>query len=54
MLAATSIGAIWGSCATDLGVHAAIDRLGQVEPTVLFTVDGYYYNLTKLVSFNDN
>jgi len=43
MLAATSIGAVWSSCATDLGAHAALDRLGQIEPKVLFTVDGYFY-----------
>jgi len=43
MLAATSIGAIWSSCATDLGAGAVLDRLGQIEPKVLFTVDGYFY-----------
>jgi len=43
MLAATSIGATWASCATDIGAGAAIDRLGQIEPRVLFTVDGYFY-----------
>ena len=43
MLAATSIGAVWASCATDLGAQASLDRLGQIEPKVLFTVDGYFY-----------
>lgn len=43
MLATTSIGAIWSSCATDLGAHAVLDRLAQIEPKVLFTVDGYFY-----------
>jgi acetoacetyl-CoA synthetase len=43
MLAATSIGAVWSSCATDIGPLAALDRLGQIEPKVLFTVDGYFY-----------
>jgi len=43
MLAATSIGAIWSSCATDIGPHAALDRFGQIEPKVFFTVDGYFY-----------
>jgi len=43
MLAATSIGAVWSSCATDIGPGAAVDRFGQIEPKVLFTVDGYYY-----------
>jgi len=43
MLAATSIGAVWSSCATDIGPLAALDRLGQIEPKVLITVDGYFY-----------
>ncbi len=43
MLAATSIGAIWSSCATDIGPGAVLDRFGQIEPKVLFTVDGYFY-----------
>jgi len=43
MLAATSIGAIWSSCATDLGVPAVLERLGQIKPRVIFTVDGYFY-----------
>jgi len=43
MLAATSIGAIWSSCGTELGPGAVLDRLGQIDPRVLFTVDGYPY-----------
>jgi len=43
MLAATSIGAIWSSCGSELGPKAVLDRFGQIEPKVLFTVDGYYY-----------
>jgi len=43
MLAATSIGAVWSSCATDLGAQATLDRLGQIEPKILFTTDGYFY-----------
>ena len=43
MLAATSIGAVWSSCATDIGPLAALDRLGQIEPKVLFSVNGYFY-----------
>ena len=43
MLAATSIGATWASCATDIGPGAVLERLGQIEPKVLFTVDGYFY-----------
>ena len=43
MLAATSLGATWSSCATDIGPGAAIERLGQVEPKVMITADGYFY-----------
>jgi len=43
MLAATSLGATWSSCATDIGPSAAIERLGQVEPKVMITADGYFY-----------
>lgn len=43
MLAATSLGAVWASCATDIGAPAALERLGQLEPKVLFTADGYFY-----------
>ncbi|MGQ9529890.1 MAG: acetoacetate--CoA ligase [Candidatus Bathycorpusculaceae bacterium] len=43
MLAATSIGAIWSSCGTELGPGAVVDRLGQISPKILFTVDGYPY-----------
>jgi acetoacetyl-CoA synthetase len=43
MLAATSIGAIWVSCATDLGPGAVLDRFGQIEPKVLFSANGYFY-----------
>ena len=50
MLATTSIGAIWSSCGTELGPRAVVDRLSQIEPNVLFTVDGHPY---KGKTFND-
>ena len=43
MLATTSLGAIWSSCGSELGPVAVLDRLSQIEPKVLFTVDGYPY-----------
>jgi acetoacetyl-CoA synthetase len=43
MLATTSIGAVWSSCGTELGASAVPDRLGQIGPKVLFTVDSYLY-----------
>ncbi|MEJ2275018.1 MAG: acetoacetate--CoA ligase [Woeseiaceae bacterium] len=44
MLAATSLGAAWSSCSPDFGVNGVVDRFGQIEPKVLFAVNGYYYN----------
>ncbi len=44
MLAATSIGAIWSSCSPDFGIKGVLDRFGQIEPRILFTADGYFYN----------
>jgi acetoacetyl-CoA synthetase len=43
MLAATSIGAAWASCGSELGIQAVIDRFSQIAPKVLFAVDGYLY-----------
>jgi acetoacetyl-CoA synthetase len=43
-LACASIGAIWSSCAPDFGKDSVIDRFKQIEPKVLFAVDGYQYN----------
>ncbi|HVN44502.1 MAG TPA: acetoacetate--CoA ligase [Steroidobacteraceae bacterium] len=43
MLATTAIGAIWACCSPDFGEHGTLDRLAQLEPKVLFSVDGYRY-----------
>ncbi|MDC3121436.1 acetoacetate--CoA ligase, partial [bacterium] len=57
MLATASLGAIWSSCSPDFGEQGVIDRFGQIEPKVLFCVDGYFYNgkshicLSKIKSF---
>jgi len=57
MLATASVGAIWSSCSPDFGEQGVIDRFGQIEPKVLFCVDGYFYNgkthncLAKIKSF---
>ena len=39
--ATASLGAIWASCAPELGARSAVDRLAQLDPTVLLTVAGY-------------
>ncbi len=43
-LAAASLGATWSSCSPDFGARSVVDRLAQIEPTVLLAVDGYRYN----------
>ena len=43
-LATASLGAIWSSCAPEFGTQSVIDRFQQIEPKVLFAVDGYSYN----------
>lgn len=43
LLATAAVGAVWTSCAPDFGARSVLDRFQQVEPVVLFTVDGYRY-----------
>jgi acetoacetyl-CoA synthetase len=40
-LAVASIGAIWSSAAPEFGARSVIDRFAQIEPKVLFAIDGY-------------
>jgi acetoacetyl-CoA synthetase len=40
-LACASIGAIWSCAAPEFGARSIIDRFAQIEPKVLFVVDGY-------------
>ncbi len=42
-LACASIGATWSSCSPDFGTRSVVDRFKQIEPKVLFAVDGYQY-----------
>ena len=43
-LATAAVGAVWSSCSPDFGVRGVLDRFGQIEPTVLFSADGYFYS----------
>ncbi|MFJ1708608.1 acetoacetate--CoA ligase [Kitasatospora sp. NPDC088346] len=43
LLATAAVGAVWTSCAPDFGARSVLDRLQQIEPVVLFAVDGYHY-----------
>ncbi len=42
-LACASLGAVWSSCSPDMGAGTVVDRFKQIEPKVLFAVDGYRY-----------
>ncbi|WP_321914914.1 acetoacetate--CoA ligase [Paraburkholderia sp. J11-2] len=42
-LATASVGAIWSVCSPDMGPLAVLDRFRQIEPKVLFAVDGHRY-----------
>ena len=42
-LATLSLGAVWTSCSPDFGTAAIVDRIGQVEPKVLFATCRYRY-----------
>jgi len=42
-LATASIGAVWSSCSPDFGTRSVVDRFKQIEPKVLFAVNGYQY-----------
>jgi acetoacetyl-CoA synthetase len=43
-LACASIGAIWSSCAPDMGAGVVLDRLRQIEPKLLLATDSTRYN----------
>ena len=42
-LASASLGAIWATCPPEFGVRSVVDRLGQLDAKVLFSVSGYVY-----------
>jgi acetoacetyl-CoA synthetase len=46
-LACASIGAVWSSCAPDMGATVVLDRFRQIEPKLLFATDSYGYNGKK-------
>src|SRR3989442_42042 len=42
-LACASIGAIWSSCAPEMGVSVVLDRFQQIGPKLIFATDSYVY-----------
>ncbi|GMV56391.1 MAG: acetoacetate-CoA ligase [Betaproteobacteria bacterium] len=43
LLATTAIGAIWSACSPDFGSRSILDRFQQIQPKLLFAVDGYRF-----------
>ncbi len=43
LLASASLGACFASCSPEFGVRSVVDRFAQIEPKVLFVVDGYHH-----------
>jgi acetoacetyl-CoA synthetase len=43
-LATAAVGAVWAGSAPEFGVPSVVDRFRQLDPKVLFAVDGYRYN----------
>ncbi|KAK2172904.1 hypothetical protein NP493_920g00005 [Ridgeia piscesae] len=44
MLATASIGAVWSTTSPDFGVTGVLDRFSQIQPKMIFSVDGVMYN----------
>ncbi|MCH9667834.1 MAG: acetoacetate--CoA ligase [Actinomycetia bacterium] len=42
-LGTAAVGAVWSACGQDYSAKAALDRLGQLEPKVLVTANGYRF-----------
>src|SRR6202035_5679840 len=40
-LATVSIGAIWSCAAPEFGARSVVDRFAQIEPKLMFVIDGY-------------
>lgn len=43
LMATAAVGAVWSVVNTDFGPQGVADRFAQIEPKILFTVDGYDY-----------
>ncbi len=53
MLATSSIGGVFSSASPDFGSDGVLDRFGQINPKLLVTSDGYYYN-GKEINITEN
>lgn len=52
-LATAAIGAVWSACPPEFGVSSTLSRFQQINPKVMFTVDGYQYNGEPYTKMDD-
>ncbi|MDI3329449.1 MAG: acetoacetate--CoA ligase [Micrococcus sp.] len=52
-LATTGLGAIWCAVPPEMGPQSVLDRLTQLEPTLLIAIDGYRYGKRELSRTDD-
>ncbi len=43
MIATAAVGAIWSSAAPEFGTRTVLERFGQIQPKLMFAIDGYRY-----------
>jgi acetoacetyl-CoA synthetase len=43
MIACVAIGAVWSAASPEFGSPTVVDRFAQIQPTLLFAVDGYTF-----------
>ena len=44
MLATASLGAVWSACSPEFGLNGVLDRFQQIQPKIVFGVDGQLFN----------
>jgi acetoacetyl-CoA synthetase len=52
-LATTALGAIWCAVPPEMGPQSVLDRLTQLEPSILLAIDGYVYGKRELSRADD-
>ncbi|HRO31421.1 acetoacetate--CoA ligase [Citricoccus sp.] len=52
-LATTALGAIWCAVPPEMGPQSVLDRISQLEPTLLIAIDGYRYGKRELSRADD-
>ncbi|HEY4615086.1 MAG TPA: acetoacetate--CoA ligase, partial [Citricoccus sp.] len=52
-LATTALGAIWCAVPPEMGPQSVLDRLTQLEPSILLAIDGYVYGRREISRAGD-